>query len=148
MILRNARIALGVMALMLISRIWDLRLARTPCDEESARQIVLALQDLGREALDWGRRHNEPRTATIHYHLQPDRATLTIRDEADGQFLGQPLRPEPSNRFRGSRLDVGTRRVVRPFNLPGLVAPGRVLVIDYSQMEDQSYAVLLSYFLR
>lgn len=62
--------------------------------------------------------------------------------------VGLPLRPEPSNRYRGSRLDIGTRRVVRPFNLAGLVAPGRVLIIDYSQMEDQSYAVLLSYFLR
>jgi hypothetical protein len=62
--------------------------------------------------------------------------------------VGVPLRPEPANRFRGSRLDVGTRRVVSSFNLAGLVAPGRVLVIDYSQMEDQSYAVLLSYFLR
>jgi DNA helicase HerA-like ATPase len=37
---------------------------------------------------------------------------------------------------------------VTPFNLAALVAAGRVLVIDYSQMEDQSYAVLLSYFLR
>jgi hypothetical protein len=62
--------------------------------------------------------------------------------------VGQPLGPEPSNRFRGSRLDSPERRVVAPFHLAGLVAPGRVLVIDYSQMEDQSYAVLLSYFLR
>jgi hypothetical protein len=62
--------------------------------------------------------------------------------------VGLPLQPEPSNRFRGSRLDGGTRRVVTTFNLAGLVVPGRVLVIDYSQMEDQSYAVLLSYFLR
>ncbi|MBV9122524.1 MAG: ATP-binding protein, partial [Planctomycetes bacterium] len=62
--------------------------------------------------------------------------------------VGLPLRPGPSNRFRGSRLDNANSRVVRPFHLAGLVAPGRVLVIDYSQMEDQSYAVLLSYFLR
>jgi hypothetical protein len=62
--------------------------------------------------------------------------------------VGQSLRPEPSNRFRGSRLDSPRQRVVTPFNLMNLVAPGRVLVIDYSQMEDQSYAVLLSYFLR
>lgn len=62
--------------------------------------------------------------------------------------VGLPLRPEASNRFRGSRLDPTTRRTVAPFNLPSLVAPGRILVIDYSQMEDQSYAVLLSYFLR
>jgi hypothetical protein len=62
--------------------------------------------------------------------------------------VGLSLSPQPSNRFRGSRLDAARQRVVKPFNLAGLVAPGRVLVIDYSQMEDQSYAVLLSYFLR
>src|SRR5207248_7185446 len=39
--------------------------------------------------------------------------------------VGLPLRPEASNRFRGSRLDTGRQRVVTPFNLTGLVAPGR-----------------------
>jgi hypothetical protein len=62
--------------------------------------------------------------------------------------VGQPLQAGPSNRYRGSRLDSARHRTVAPFNLSALVAPGRVLVIDYSQMEDQSYAVLLSYFLR
>lgn len=62
--------------------------------------------------------------------------------------VGLPLAAAPANRFRGSRLDSAQHRVVTPFNLSALVAPGRVLVIDYSQMEDQSYAVVLSYFLR
>jgi DNA helicase HerA-like ATPase len=48
--------------------------------------------------------------------------------------------------LRGSELD-GARQVTA-FDLERLVEPGRVLVIDYARVEDHSYAVLLSYFLR
>lgn len=34
------------------------------------------------------------------------------------------------------------------FDLAGYVQPGRVIVIDYAQMDEPSYALLLSYFLR
>jgi DNA helicase HerA-like ATPase len=37
---------------------------------------------------------------------------------------------------------------VAAFDLERLVEEGRVLVIDYARVEDHSYAVLLSYFLR
>jgi hypothetical protein len=60
--------------------------------------------------------------------------------------VGQALRPAPSNRLRGSRLD--GHRTVSTCDLGSLIAKGRILLIDYSQMDDQSYAVLLSYFLR
>jgi hypothetical protein len=62
--------------------------------------------------------------------------------------VGTPLRPAVANhRYRASVLDGGAR-TVKAFDLKALVAPGRILVIDYSHMDDQSYAVLLSYFLR
>jgi hypothetical protein len=50
------------------------------------------------------------------------------------------------SRLRGSELD-GARQVTA-FDLERLVEPGRVLVIDYARVEDHSYAVLVSYFLR
>jgi hypothetical protein len=67
--------------------------------------------------------------------------------------VGRPVQPplahggagRPS-RLRGSELD-GARQVA-VFDLERLVEPGRVLVIDYARVEDHSYAVLLSYFLR
>jgi hypothetical protein len=50
------------------------------------------------------------------------------------------------SRLRASELD-GSRQVAA-FDLERLVEAGRVLVIDYARVEDHSYAVLLSYFLR
>jgi hypothetical protein len=61
--------------------------------------------------------------------------------------VGQPLRPTARTRLQSSRLD--DAKSVVSFNLEQLVAHSRILVIDYSQkVDDQSYAVLVSYFLR
>ena len=51
-------------------------------------------------------------------------------------------------RLLGSMLNRSQQRVVETFHLESNAAPGRLFIIDYSQMDEQSYALLLSYFLR
>jgi DNA helicase HerA-like ATPase len=68
-----------------------------------------------------------------------------IRLDAGGRPIQSRRAP---SRFQQSRLDGPPTREVVTFNLGHLIGAGRILVIDYSEMEDHSYAVLLSYFLR
>ncbi|MBJ7899339.1 MAG: DUF87 domain-containing protein [Cyanobacteria bacterium RI_101] len=62
--------------------------------------------------------------------------------------IGQSIRQQPTNRLRGSSLDGNRQRSVTAFSLEDFVQSGRLIVIDYSQMDEQSYALILSYFLR
>lgn len=62
--------------------------------------------------------------------------------------IGQNIRQQPANRLRGSSLDGNRQRSVTAFSLEAFVQSGRLIVIDYSQMDEQSYALILSYFLR
>lgn len=58
----------------------------------------------------------------------------------------EPLRKSP--RFDGSILDGETPKLVCRLDLEALVEPERLIVVDYSTMNEQSYALILSYFLR
>lgn len=51
------------------------------------------------------------------------------------------------SRLQASRLDNGFP-TVQEFNLAQQIRRGGVIVIDYSQMDEESYALILSYFLR
>jgi DNA helicase HerA-like ATPase len=62
--------------------------------------------------------------------------------------IGQTVRQQSSSRLRGSSLDGNGRQSVTAFSLEEFVQSGRLIVIDYSQMDEQSYALILSYFLR
>jgi uncharacterized protein len=62
--------------------------------------------------------------------------------------IGQTVRQQPTSRLRGSTLDGNGRQNVTAFSLEEFVQSGRLIVIDYSQMDEQSYALILSYFLR
>lgn len=61
--------------------------------------------------------------------------------------VGQTISDSTTSRLRRSSLD-SQSRAVQTFDLEGYVNEGRVIVIDYSQMDEQSYALILSYFLR
>jgi hypothetical protein len=109
-----------------------------------------------RTAPENGAAPNLPPEETIHAKTGPSLLQKVSRRRHWYPWLdavGQPLQPLPSprgraapSRLRASELD-GVRHVLA-FDLEHLVEPGRVLVIDYATVEDHSYAVLLSYFLR
>lgn len=62
--------------------------------------------------------------------------------------VGQAINGKSTDRFANS-LDKGRpRRVVERFDLEECVAKGRLIIIDYNHMEDEAYALLLSYFLK
>lgn len=61
--------------------------------------------------------------------------------------VGQVARSKPVDRFASS-LDRTQGQRVERFGLEEYVAKGRLIVIDYNHMEDEAYALLLSYFLR
>ncbi len=62
--------------------------------------------------------------------------------------IGQNIRQQAANRLRSSSLDGNRGQTVTAFSLEDFVQSGRLIVIDYSQMDEQSYALILSYFLR
>lgn len=61
--------------------------------------------------------------------------------------VGNNTGQRPRNRLQGSSLD-GNNNTVRAFDINQYVQRQRLLVIDYSRMDEQSYALILSYFLR
>jgi len=61
--------------------------------------------------------------------------------------VGRKVAAQSTNRFKGSQLD-GETKSVQAFNLESFVGKSVLLVIDYAQMNEQSYALILSYFLR
>jgi hypothetical protein len=69
-----------------------------------------------------------------------------VQDGVGPAHVPRSGRSVAASRLRASELD-GARQVTA-FELDRLVEPGRVLVMDYASVEDHSYAVLLSYFLR
>lgn len=61
--------------------------------------------------------------------------------------VGKYSGAKSADRLKASRLD-GTAKAVQSFDLERFVGEGVLLVIDYAQMDEQSYALILSYFLR
>lgn len=72
---------------------------------------------------------------------QPVGSTLPT-NTANGAANGQS-----SRRLQGA-VRGGATQQVKPFVLRQYVQAGRLIVIDYAQMDEQSYALFLSYFLR
>jgi len=64
--------------------------------------------------------------------------------------IGRPSGRQASNALQRSQLDLGNaqERTIAAFDLGMYVERRRLLVIDYSQMDEHSYALILSYFLR
>lgn len=63
--------------------------------------------------------------------------------------VGQSTGRQPTNRLGASRnLNANPNQSVQPFSLEKYVQRGRLLVLDYAQMDEQSYALILSYFWR
>lgn len=63
--------------------------------------------------------------------------------------IGNSITARNSSRLRNSRLDnQEPSQNIQEFNITELVQEGRIIVIDYSQMDEESYALILSYFLR
>jgi len=61
--------------------------------------------------------------------------------------VGKNAGVQATNKLKASQLD-GVAKEVQAFNLESFVDKGILLVIDYAQMDEQSYALILSYFLR
>lgn len=68
--------------------------------------------------------------------------------------VGQPVKDthpvvvKSGGRLQSSQLDGASRKVVETFSLESYIQKGNLVVIDYSQMDEQSYALILSYFLK
>jgi hypothetical protein len=63
--------------------------------------------------------------------------------------VGEPIQPGAGQRqrFAGGRLDRDGRRV-GALSLRDLVAPGSIIVVDYRDMDEGSYAAIVSIFLK
>jgi hypothetical protein len=71
------------------------------------------------------------------------RASYPWLDAVDKQVSGGT-----QGRFRSGTLDKDSQRKVSGFSLDSVVEAGRVIVLNYQDMDEGSYAVLVSYFLK
>lgn len=62
--------------------------------------------------------------------------------------VGNTARRRNTGRLSGGRLNNPTQATVQRFDLRTSIQRGRVIVIDYRQVDEASYALILSYFLR
>ena len=62
--------------------------------------------------------------------------------------VGSTARRRTTGRLAAGRLNNPNQSTVQRFSLENVVQNGRVIVIDYRQVDEQSYALILSYFLR
>jgi hypothetical protein len=65
-----------------LGRLRDTLLATTPLGPDEAARIVRALGGLWDSADSWGRANRVGRVASLHYHVYPDCAVLTLNDDA------------------------------------------------------------------
>jgi hypothetical protein len=110
-----------------------------------------------RTAPENGQAHHLPPEETIHCKTGPSILQKVTRRRGAFPWLdavGRPVQPAGGGRARQpgpARMqspDLDGTSQVAAFDLERLVEPGRVLVIDYARVEDISYAVLVSFFLR
>ncbi len=83
---------------------------------------------------------------TILGKVEARREEMPWLDAIDDKTQGQSPRQYRAPIEDMPRSDAASSRKVHPFNFN--VNEGRILVIDYSQMDDSSYALLLSYVLQ
>jgi Helicase HerA, central domain len=62
--------------------------------------------------------------------------------------IGRQTTQRTNNRLQSGRLNGSPNSSVQAFNLEDVVQAGKLIVIDYAQMDEQAYALILSYFLR
>jgi hypothetical protein len=62
--------------------------------------------------------------------------------------VDKPIGGRVQGRFRSGTLDGQGQRKVAAFSLESVVQAGRIIVLNYQDMDEGSYAVLVSYFLR
>jgi hypothetical protein len=95
---------------------------------------------------------NNPVTAIDAIHVETGKSILRkVNTRKKGMpwldAVGKTAGAQSAGRLRASQLD-GNSKAVQAFNLERFVGKGVLLVIDYSLMDEQSYALILSYFLR
>jgi CheY-like chemotaxis protein len=76
-----------------VSLLRNLLLTRTPLDPDAVRRIASALQEIWRDAVDWGQAQRVNHVATLTYRLQPDALTLELTASSPWLDHG-PSRPE------------------------------------------------------
>jgi CheY-like chemotaxis protein len=82
-----------VESLRQLSYLRNLLLTRTSLDADAVRRLVSALQEIWRDAVDWGQAQSVNHVATLAYRLKPDALTLELT--ASSPWLDHdPSRPE------------------------------------------------------
>jgi len=69
-----------------IARVQDLLdlLERTKLDQDVRDELMLAIDELVTNAMEWGNQYREGRQVRISYYCAPDRIMLKIEDEGEG----------------------------------------------------------------
>lgn len=123
---------------------------RQQVDDPGSRRTTYTLDDILedvqrrselRDPLDMGEMLHEATVKAIVRKCRSRRANLPWIDSV-GQLTGNQ-----ANRLQRSRLN-HQAATVEAFDLAAFVKGSRVIVIDYSLMDEASYALILSYFLR
>ena len=69
-----------------VSRVQDLvdMLEKTKLDQDTRDELMLAIDELVRNAIEWGNRFDEDRRVTVSYYCAQDRIVIRVEDEGEG----------------------------------------------------------------
>jgi anti-sigma regulatory factor (Ser/Thr protein kinase) len=95
-----------------VSRIQDLidLLERSKLAQDIRDELMLAIDELVQNAIEWGNRYDEDKRVRVSYYCPGDRVMLKVEDEGEGfsaSALGDPT--EDLERHMASRADAGKR---------------------------------------
>lgn len=69
-----------------VERVQDLvdMLEKSKLDQDTRDELMLALDELVRNAMEWGNRYSEDRRVTVSYYCAADRIVIRVEDEGEG----------------------------------------------------------------
>ncbi len=95
-----------------VSRIQELidLLERSKLDQDTRDELMLAIDELVRNSMEWGNRYDENKQVRVSYYCSGDRVVLKVEDEGEGfnvSALGDPT--ENLQQHMDERTEAGKR---------------------------------------
>ncbi len=56
----------------------------TPLSQKQVQQLMMAVRELGANAIEWGHRNQADRIVTVTYRIDPDKVVIAVRDNGPG----------------------------------------------------------------
>jgi DNA-binding response OmpR family regulator len=100
--------------------------------QEQAQHLMMAVSEMGTNAIEWGNRKQVDQPVTITYRIDPEKVTITIRDSGPG-FDRNKLKHAAKIEDPTSHLEVRETMGIRVGGFGILMTKGLVDELEYNQ---------------